>query len=94
MRNASTRLPEQGTQTPSPAPDLIPAKTKQELTLGLVQRTGARQEDEKTIAIGGGWLVLRFTGSLNWLFAALTLALVVYGIVITAAEGSVGIHTS
>jgi len=43
MRNASTRLPEQGTQTPSPAPDLIPAKTKQELTLGLVQRTGARQ---------------------------------------------------
>jgi hypothetical protein len=28
MRKASTRLPEQGTQTPSPAPDLIPAKTK------------------------------------------------------------------
>jgi hypothetical protein len=28
MRNASTRLPEQGTQTPSPAPDLIPAKTE------------------------------------------------------------------
>src|SRR6266550_7603700 len=28
MRRASTRLPEQGTQTPSPAPDLIPAETK------------------------------------------------------------------
>src|SRR5579864_9380065 len=28
MRNASTRLPEQGTQTPSPAPDLIPAEIK------------------------------------------------------------------
>jgi len=28
MRKASTRLPEQGTQTPSPAPDLIPAKTE------------------------------------------------------------------
>ena len=28
MRKASTRLPEQGTQTPSPAPDLIPAETK------------------------------------------------------------------
>jgi len=28
MRNASTRLPEQGTQTPSPAPDLIPAEAK------------------------------------------------------------------
>ena len=40
------------------------------------------------IAIGGGWLVLRLTGSLNWLFAALTFALVVYGIVITAAIAS------
>ena len=28
MRKASTRLLEQGTQTPSPAPDLIPAETK------------------------------------------------------------------
>src|SRR5579864_7932146 len=28
MRKASTRLPEQGTQTPSPAPDLIPAEPK------------------------------------------------------------------
>jgi hypothetical protein len=28
MRKASTRLPEQGTQTPSPAPDLIPAEVE------------------------------------------------------------------
>ena len=28
MRKASTRMPEQGTQTPSPAPDLIPAETE------------------------------------------------------------------
>jgi DNA-binding NarL/FixJ family response regulator len=28
MRKARTRLPEQGTQTPSPAPDLIPAETR------------------------------------------------------------------
>ena len=31
MRKASTRLPEQGTQTPSPAPDLIPAETEKQL---------------------------------------------------------------
>ena len=30
MRKASTRLPEQGTQAPSPAPDLIPAKTEKQ----------------------------------------------------------------
>jgi hypothetical protein len=30
MRKASTRLPEQGTQTPSPAPDLIPAEPKKQ----------------------------------------------------------------
>ena len=37
------------------------------------------------IAIGGGWLVLRLTGSLNALFAALALALVVYGVSLTTA---------
>ena len=42
MRKASTALLEQGTQTPSPAPDLIPVETKnRELTLGLVQQMGA-----------------------------------------------------
>ena len=45
MSKASTELLEQGTQTPSPAPDLIPAETKinRELTLRLVQQTGALQ---------------------------------------------------
>jgi putative MATE family efflux protein len=40
------------------------------------------------VGIGGGWLVLKLTGSLNWLFAALTLALVIYGVVVTAAIAS------
>jgi putative transposase len=42
MRKASTRLPEQGTQTPSPAPDLIPLNPSinRELTLRLVQHGG------------------------------------------------------
>jgi Na+-driven multidrug efflux pump len=42
------------------------------------------------ISIGGGWLVLRLTGSLTWLFAALTVALVIYGgtIAIAVASGS------
>ncbi len=31
------------------------------------------------ISIGGGWLVLRWTGSLEWMFAALALGLVVFG---------------
>ncbi|MFT0860777.1 MATE family efflux transporter [Ancylobacter sp. G4_0304] len=37
------------------------------------------------IALGGGWLVLSLTGSLYALFAALSLALVVYGLTIAAA---------
>ena len=37
------------------------------------------------IATGGGWILLRLTGSLNWLFAALSLALVVYGVSLVAA---------
>jgi putative MATE family efflux protein len=36
------------------------------------------------IGIGGGWIVLRMTGSLSALFAALTLALIVYGVVVAA----------
>jgi hypothetical protein len=32
------------------------------------------------IALGGGWLALRLTGSLDGLFAALALGLVVYGL--------------
>jgi hypothetical protein len=37
------------------------------------------------VAIGGGWLALRLTGSLNWLFAALAFGLIVYGIALTTA---------
>ena len=37
------------------------------------------------IAVGGGWLAWRLTGSLGWVFAALALALVAYGVVVTSA---------
>jgi len=40
------------------------------------------------VAIGGGWVVLQITGSLLWLFAALTLGLIVYGTTLTAAIAS------
>jgi Na+-driven multidrug efflux pump len=40
------------------------------------------------IALGGGWLVLRLSGSLQALFAALGLALVVYGVMLLAAVRS------
>jgi Na+-driven multidrug efflux pump len=37
------------------------------------------------VAIGGGWLALSLTGSLGWLFAALALGLIVYGVTLTSA---------
>jgi Na+-driven multidrug efflux pump len=40
------------------------------------------------VAIAGGWLMLRLTGSLTWLFAALALGLVVYGVTLSAAIAS------
>jgi putative MATE family efflux protein len=40
------------------------------------------------VAIGGGWIALRLTGSLSWLFAALTIALVVYGVMLSIAVAS------
>lgn len=40
------------------------------------------------IAVGGGWAVLRLTGSLGWTFAALSLALVVYGVTLATAVAS------
>jgi putative MATE family efflux protein len=40
------------------------------------------------IAIGGGWIALRLTGSLTWLFAALTTALVIYGVMLASAVAS------
>lgn len=40
------------------------------------------------IALGGGWILLAMTGSLTWLFAALALGLVLYGVVLTTAVAS------
>jgi Na+-driven multidrug efflux pump len=40
------------------------------------------------VAIGGGWIALRLTGSLNWLFAALAFGLIVYGVTLTVAVRS------
>ncbi len=40
------------------------------------------------IALGGGWILLAMTGSLTWLFAALALGLVIYGVVLTTAVAS------
>ena len=37
------------------------------------------------IAVAGGWLALRLTGSLGWMFAALALGLIVYGLSLVAA---------
>ena len=41
-----------------------------------------------SVAIGGGWLALRATGSLYWLFVALSAALVTYGVTLSAAVAS------
>ncbi len=40
------------------------------------------------IAVLGGWLALRITGSLAWMFAALSVALVVYGVTLASAVAS------
>jgi len=40
------------------------------------------------MAVGGGWIALRLTGSLAWVFAALALALVCYGVSLSAAIAS------
>jgi putative MATE family efflux protein len=40
------------------------------------------------IAVGGAWLVLTLSGSLAWAFAALALALVVYGVTVVTAIAS------
>jgi putative MATE family efflux protein len=37
------------------------------------------------VAVGGGWLALRLTGSLDWLFAAIALGLFLHGTVVLAA---------
>jgi putative MATE family efflux protein len=40
------------------------------------------------MAIGGGWIALRLTGSVTWLFAALTAALIIYGVMMATAVAS------
>jgi putative MATE family efflux protein len=40
------------------------------------------------IAVAGGWAALHLTGSLAWLFAALAVALLVYGVTLAVAVGS------
>jgi len=40
------------------------------------------------VAIGGGWVALRLTESLTWLFTALTIALVIYGVMLATAIAS------
>jgi Na+-driven multidrug efflux pump len=40
------------------------------------------------VAIAGGWLALRLTGSLTWLFAALALGLVLHGLTLVVAIGA------
>ena len=40
------------------------------------------------IAVGGGWAVLTISGSLSWTFAAMALALVVYGTTLVTAVAS------
>lgn len=40
------------------------------------------------IAVGGGWLFAAATGSIGWAYVALALALVVYGVVVSAAVAS------
>src|SRR5262249_10413970 len=42
------------------------------------------------VAIGGGWLALRVTGSLNWLVAALALGLGADGLTLVVAVGARG----
>ena len=37
------------------------------------------------VALGGGWLALRLTGSLTWLFAAIALGLVLQGVTVVTA---------
>jgi len=40
------------------------------------------------LAVGGGWIALSLTGSLAWVFAALSVALVFYGTTLSAAIAS------
>jgi hypothetical protein len=57
MTKASTRLPEQGTQTPSPAPDLIPAETRNQprTRIRIGTANGGTSQEDRTVS---GWLCM------------------------------------
>ncbi len=40
------------------------------------------------VAVGGGWIAMRVTGSINWLFGALALGLLLHGLTILVAIGA------
>jgi Na+-driven multidrug efflux pump len=40
------------------------------------------------IGLGGGWIALRTTGSVQWLFLALGLGMLTYGVLVTLAVTS------
>ena len=40
------------------------------------------------VAVGGGWVALRLTGSLSWVFAALSVGLLIYGVTVAGAIAS------
>jgi len=69
MRKASTRLPEQGTQTPSPAPDLIPAEPKNQprtyIAIGTANG-GTSEQPGDSVQVSrstGGWVSPRVTAT-------------------------------
>jgi len=45
-------------------------------------------DSSASLAVGGGWLALRRTGSLGWLFAALALGLFLHGAIVLVAISS------
>ena len=59
MRKASTRLPEQGTQTPYPAPDLIPAKHQLRTYMAIGTANGSTSHAIPGIRYGPGSLQIR-----------------------------------
>jgi integrase len=63
MRKASTRLPEQGTQAPSPAPDLIPAETENQprTYTGIGTANGGTSEPARTITATAALTGLRLS---------------------------------
>ncbi len=47
--------------------------------------TAGRRAAPADLDVGGGWLAFRLTGSLGWVFVALSLALVAYGAMLASA---------